>query len=544
MNFKVRMISLLLGSVLILTACGAPPVVVPTEAAVAVVGTAVVGTAVATTAIDSETELPSLPAPTAEMASGERPLLPRFSGDTAANIVADAASPFSATTFNLNADLPDQPASAPAFRAQSPAPDLAHAQRLAGQFGFDGPLYTQQFPAGVAQDVGYYAFAGSRSLNVNEFNAMYTDSSVNPDYNTLPDPAQSEASAEAFLQERGLLTFPYEMQPGWSGEVAVVRLIDGRPANQPEISVGVTNAGQVAYVSYQALATSEQLGDYPLQPAAQVWQQLTTDLTGGLARGEIFLTVAQPTAVSSPPVATPTSFQYWPRIRQSAPEAHLYAWPAVYIPVEGDGPPRVQVLNYELQADPDTLQAIAGQVGQNVHVWGALDVAANTLAVAGWEALPGLEPIMKNGVLQQAGDQMQLVEAQTGATFILPDAPPDLTPEGEVNVIAWGVRDAGLPFPVLDWEGIDKQVGETAVLDPALTSSLYPTLAESYDQITIDQVALAYVYSPIYDATAGALPPIRPDVLWHPAWLFGGTANNGDRLLFYIPAVDPAYVQP
>ena len=554
---------LLLVGAFALAGCGTQPTVLPTQAAVAVLATAV----------------PPEPTPAAETAppdtaatvqknttvpdEAERPLLPPFSGPEAFNneagglgaasaasaltIAAEALDAFANAAFTLNAALPAEPPAAAVLQAPVLPYNSEQAQNLAARFGFGGPLYTEvlpdavQSPAGLPADAAappdltptFYAFDGPRTLNVSPAAAYYTDSSVPVDYQNPMPFDQAAPVAEAFLQARGLLDFPYALQSGWGQEVFVVRLINGRAASQPEISVGVGSSGQVAYATYRAIGSPLPLGDYPLIPAEAAWQQLQAGIDA-----QIVTTIASAAAGVLPVTEPAAGFQYWPRQHQSGLDVHLYAWPAVFTRADGAGAPRIQILSYTLQADDSTLTALAGQVGQNVHVWGSLDAAANTLAVAGWEPLAELNPLFKTGVVQRVDGEVRLQDAQSGETFLLPDAPADVPEGASVNVFAWAARDAGLAFPVLDWEGIDLQ-GGTGSSDTALAPAGVmggETAVSPYTQITIDQVELAY-----YAQTING--EVDPALIWQPAWVFHATADNGDVLTFYVQAVDPSFRQ-
>ena len=122
-----------------------------------------------------------------------------------------------------------------------------------------------------------------------------------------------------------------------------------------------------------------------------------------------------------------------------------------------------------------------------------------------------------------------------GASFILPDAPADLADGSQVNVFAWAARDAGLAYPVLDWEGIDRQVpgasGESLALPDPLSAE-----TKAYEQVTIDEAALAYyVYLEISTGENGRL---EQSVWLLPVWQFSGQTETGDGVTFYVQATE------
>ncbi|RMD47504.1 MAG: hypothetical protein D6835_07260, partial [Candidatus Thermofonsia bacterium] len=129
---------------------------------------------------------------------------------------------FSGTLFTLNAALPTEPTQALVQQQTTFTIDEATAQQLAAQLGFSGSLYVpyyQPFPeqldvvesdaAPFEQPSVYYAFNGTEILTIDGFGVYYRDEAI--DYNVTNQLSVADRTqiAEAFLQERGLLTFPY-----------------------------------------------------------------------------------------------------------------------------------------------------------------------------------------------------------------------------------------------------------------------------------------------------------------------------------------------
>ena len=164
--------------------------------------------------------------------------------------------PFSDTTFTLNATLPQEPISGLVTqRLTETSIDAAFARQIADQYGFAGPLYIEIFAAnGPSEGPGappanYIAFDGPRTLRIDPWSIYYYDEAAAAKINhekpqILPN---AVALAEAFLQERGQLNFPYvaEVQP--LGEVFFLRSVDGTAAVEPEISVTLNADGEVAF---------------------------------------------------------------------------------------------------------------------------------------------------------------------------------------------------------------------------------------------------------------------------------------------------------
>lgn len=469
--------------------------------------------------------------------------------------------PFSGTTFILNATLPTGESLATVVKNQpEDVVSVETAQALAAQFGFSAELYTERYPVFEGEEafvppIVYHAFDGRRNLIIDPWGVYYNDQSIQVDYqNTLPF-EQASPIAEAFLNERGLLNFPYEIQQIWGNDVNFVRLIDGEPANQPEIVVGVNQDGQVHFVSYQVLRNAETVGRYPLITAEAAWEILQS----GVVENNIPYTfgIGPEFAVAEPAIEELEDpfadlYQFWMREYAPGDEVHLYEWPIVYEPVSG-AEPRVLVRNYRVQADAATLNAIAEQVGQQVHLWGTVGAEGNTIELAGWEALEQFtNPISAPGTISRTGDEVLFTSDENGSVYIVPDAPADLEDGLAVYLFAWAARDLGQEFPVLDWENIDKIVefpeepireepivieepgiGEDAIFEPF-----------TYESFAVNEVSLAYYTTYIWptDESGNRVDVGQPTVIVQPTWKFSGETDTGEFIEFFVQAVAADYL--
>jgi hypothetical protein len=519
---------------------------------------------------------------------GDLPALPRLEGSSAAtglggggDLSTGAALPieetamdadsmfmpfmnvFSGTTFLLNSDLPQLPAVA--IVQQQPdlgVIDLATAQDIARRFGFTGQLYAEIFPVydqdiAIEGDVSYsppvvyHAFDGDRRLFIDSWGAYYNDTSVEYDYqNPLPYDAALPI-AEAFFGNLGLLDFPYVTQQGYSGEVFFLRQVDGYPVNQPELVVTVNGDGTVIFASYQGLRQANNLGRYPLISAATAWEKLQTGVLDNSIPYSFLPNFAIEPAVYEDPYAD--LYQYWTRTYEPGAEIHLYEWPIVFQPAEGVGAPRIEIYNYVLDGDLALLNEIATNNGTQIHLWGQPSADGETLIVAGWEPYTNNEPVSEEGVISLVGDEVRFTGTFSGQTFVLPDAPADITDALEVYVFGWNVRDTGGEFPELDWNSIEKIIDYEAI---AVEGEASPDIAidepfpsfTGYSEVNIDAVEIEYYYTYIwpevdenveYDGRAFQ----NPTILLQPTWKFSGTTDNGERLAFYVQAVDETFLQ-
>lgn len=546
-------------SLLFLTACTQGEALLPTRASLAELDTVTAQPETGETAVQPTESTPI--SPDAETVPGERPALPDLTAVSAEsglggsldnNLTIEAgaggaANLFEGTTFALNAPLPTEVTKAQVWQQPAVPLDVDRAKAIAARWGFSGQLYrlatpdepvvgdvvvgdsdgleAAQLPANLPE---YHVFDGVRSLVMTESAAYFSDDSVPFDFETPQVFAQRAPAAEAVLQEMGLLDFTYSLADGWGHEVWVKRILDGLTTDFPEISAGVAENGRLAFASYQPFDQLTAVGTYPLISAEAAWQKIQD----GGAENSIF-NITSAAAESDGSLPAPASdFQYWPREHQTGQDVHLYGLPTVFLPVDESLPPLVNALNYTVQADEETLRALADQVGVNVHFWGTLDITTNTLALAGWEPLAELNPLIKNGTIWRQGEET-LLQDMAGGTFILPEAPADLADGSLVNVFAWAAREAGQAYPVLDWEGIDKQLADGSGEALAMPEVL-PPVSPVYEQISINEVALAYYVYP--EMQAGENGRYQQSYWLLPVWQFTGAANNGDTVTFTIQA--------
>ena len=469
--------------------------------------------------------------------------------------------PFSGTLFTLNTLLPVDMTTGQVLQRQAEATiDAAYARQIADQYGFTGPLYRETYPSDVptegpnAPPTVYIAFDGPRTLRIDPWGINYNNdaAAANVDYENLQPHPNEGAIAEAFLQERGQLDFPYVMEERESYDVFFYRDINGRHANEPEIVVSVNSDGEVMFAFDSTTTGWDDLGVYPLVSAEQAWQKVL----GGVFENNIQYwmmpaDLGEPILIEEPGFVD--DYQYWPRTYTAGNEVHFYEWPQVYRTVD-TGAPLLKMRQYTLAADDATLNAIADARDQQIHLWGTMN-ADNSITLAGWEALDTYEPIFQQGVVRREGDQLVFF-GKEGKNYVLPDAPADIPDDLEVNVFGYGVRDVGQAYPVLDWESIDKYIEypepgieEPLPLDGSLidTMPVEPFQPMRYGEVVVDSVSLQYALTYLWpEVPEGEELTKRqsPTVVMQPAWAFEGKANNGDTITLFVQAVDEAYLQP
>jgi hypothetical protein len=494
-----------------------------------------------------------------------------LAAESAIVIAPDFSHIFSDATFILNATLPLEPATANVQQRGYHEISLEEARQIADRFGFTGPLYTEVYdfhprllsevaqPEASTEEGGisvarppvaeeipyvppivYHAFEGQRILSIMEDGIVYVDRSIQVRYGE--DVANATQIAETFLQERGLLSFPFVVEQGFGGDVLIRRVVDGITLEEPEIFVYVSSDGRIAS-AHDRFSTSsiENLGSYPLRSAESAWQLI---LDGVVANNVTFNIIPDFERIAQPEFAPVAELRrFWERTYQPGSEAHIYSGPMVFRRADGDGPPRVKVGNLVLNASDADLEAVGELQGQMLHLWGIIESDGTTLTLAGWEIMPNLPYTYLEGNIQRTADQVLILSSE-GDTFIIPDAPADLPDGLKVNLFAWTSRDAGLAYPVLDWQNIDEWFDFSS--EPVVAPMPEPGIGGAYvdpyqfTRVTINEVKLTYLQ--IFDVENFDQQSRPPEYL-QPAWEFSGVTDNGDKIVLRVQAVAPEFLR-
>lgn len=458
---------------------------------------------------------------------------------------------FDGTTFTLDTELPTEPVRAPVEQKSEFSMTFEQAQQIALQFGFDGTLYQQPTPDGIDfpnQDPLlnlFFAFDNSgRTLNIDGYGIYYSD--TNFQYEDQPSLTFDELApvAEAFLTERGMLDFEYELKKGWGNEIWVMRKIRGVAFNQPEMTVGIDNDGNVFYVSMQQFGGMENLGNYPLRSAEDAWAQIAD----GVAPGEVPYSFA-PIFGDLPIIVEPAPegpYRYWQRTYQAGDTATLYAWPTVYVSADGSTAPRIEAFPFTVTGSAEDLTAIAEQPYTQYRFEGTVGENGRVLNLTNWEIISDYpENLYLQGSVQVDGDQTLFV-ANDGSTYIVPNAPADLPLDQQFNIFAWEAVDTGAAYPELVWENMDVQVNfdDAVIEEPVIIDDAAIFDPTSYESMTINDVSLVYFITfdfPEYDENN----PLggQPTMIAKPVWQFRGETNTGDVIDLFVDAVSQEFVE-
>lgn len=487
-------------------------------------------------------------------------------------------NPLADAQYTVSVPFPADPTTAAVYQQPGTSQfTLEEVQHYAQILGMNGPIYTEVFPepqygipvdapvpdvssdasssddtvAVPAPDVPawtpptyYYIFDGQRQLSFYDTGIYYFDQGVSQNFNytTLPFD-QAAPIAEAFLQERGLLDFPYEMSSPYNGDVEFHRIIDGRVNTTAEFYVAVTDQNQILSISYQPFNKLSALGDYPLRSAEDAWQEIVT--TGVDYMHSYWFTYPGPDYVMpevEPYVPSPQEeqYRYWQRTFTEGDPITLVSYPLVYLAVNGDAAPRIMVDQYLLSGATADLEALAAYAGQPVHIDGIVHGTAPNISIelTKWEPAENQQWQYMPGTIQFDGEQV-LFHADGGETFIVPNPPADLTDGEAVNLSGWSIERGDSNYRVFNWSSMDRIVNWDE--QPVAEEPMPVEPAEDpykITDVTINKIDLVYQYSPVYKEMGGVT-----SFLLQPAWRFTGTTNTNEIIELYVQAVPNEFVE-
>lgn len=454
---------------------------------------------------------------------------------------------FRETSFTLNTTLPSEPTTAPLYQIPGQRLTLETATAVAALFGFDGPLYQEQLPPNFTltdEDVTFQpqmpfmAFNGAQEqLTIMASNVFYENRAVGDSFPSRITAVQAQSVAEAFLAERGLLTFPYEVRPGFGGDVHFHELINNVLVESPRLVVHVNNEGSVVRVSYTPATELQPQGESGLTTAVSAWAKIEAGVTANQINYHLLprdsnLDEPLPTDFVAPP--------RWVRERPAGESAVLYGYPTVLANATNPNtPPRVHLLGYELLGSPEQLAELAAIGGQNTAVQGIISPNGQQLEITGWD-LVSLAPVAVQGTLSEANGRV-IITSNDGQQYWLPNPPANIMAEtaGQtVDIFAW---DALSPnendLPRLEWETMQAIVDNATGMNPALSSFMPLEAFEPYANVTIDTVRLVYFVTPQPEDFSQPPQFDFPPQLLEPMWEFSGVADESEIIRLYVPAL-------
>jgi hypothetical protein len=450
-------------------------------------------------------------------------------------------NPLAEAVFHLTSALPGAPATLPVYeRAGGPRYTQADAVRLAALFDFI-QAYEQKYvvddPAWTTPPV-YHFFDGLRQFNVSDAHYYYLNHAlaVEGDADLMPF-AEAGPLAEAFLKERGLLDFPYEMAAAYGFHIEFRRVVDGRAVLFPEFQVAVHRSGEMWYVSHTPLSGLAAAGSYPLRPAEEAWQEL---LDAGIDyRRSTFAVYPGPNYVPPQPVTgAPDRHRHWERRYSEGDTITLYTYPTIFLPIGGGAAPRIQVEQYVIDAAIEELWAIAGQPGKQLFIQGRYREGrgGGALELLAWQSVEQADYYtLVEGSVRRDGETAVLISDE-GETFVISSPPADLFDGDRIYMYGWLLGESEGAGRLFDWSGM-------AILVEAEEMDVYPDPMVEYQphritEVTVNEVALMYMIVPVYEEVNRA-----PRMVALPVWRFRGESDTNEIVEIYVQAVTDDYIQ-
>lgn len=506
-------------------------------------------------AVSEEAAVPVASAPGMGMGGGTDAAYGRGGGGGYGGFGYYGGLPFVDTNFVLQTELPGTPTAANVW--QTPGTinlTVEEARAIAQRFGFAGELYIDYYSVNMPTPVPadspeadarssemyqaptvYYAFNDTHMLSIYGTDVSYSTLSTTMSYGPLEMMPYEEALplVEAFLNERGLLTFDYVAQKNyWGQDVQIYRLLDGYRSMNPDFTVTVNKSGEIAYMYYSRLNEMGTATEYPLITAAAAWELLQQ----GVDYTRVFYNIypqldenGQPIPVEAAMGMTSVPNSYYQRQYQNGESIELYPYLMAYLPAGGDGTPRIQGDQFRFLASDEVLKEMVNYVGQQIHATGTvIEIAPGIVAVQveSWEPTTEYpEYRYEAGVIERSENGEVIFRADVGLTWILPNAPAEIEDGERVFVNGWLPPGIAQSDPqVFNWQTIEKmQAGIPGVSEITITS--------------VDLVySVNYGGSVFQDGVEMSINYLQP------AWRFSGATNQGEQIEIMVQAVDPTYI--
>jgi hypothetical protein len=282
------------------------------------------------------------------------------------------------------------------------------------------------------------------------------------------------------------------------------------------------------------------IADYPLQAAEEAWQYF---LDNGPDFNRVSFSTYPGAGFALPePYIDPYAgqYKYWERTYNEGDLVTIYVWPVVYQPVAGTTAPRILIDRYELQGNESELQAVAGNVGQQIKVVGAYreENGVRILDLVSWEPIEESQWENRQGTIQRSGDQVLFTADETNETFLIPNAPADIVDGERVYLNGWSIEPGVGRYDVFNWQGMDRIVDIQAIEEPIADTSMPVDQPYQINQVTIDMIDLIYIFTPVWDnETQLATYYLQP------AWRFQGATDTNENIDIFVQAVPSEYVE-
>ncbi len=347
------------------------------------------------------------------------------------------------TTLYLNAPLPQSPAEADVYLADSTKPiTLEEITALGERFGIRSMTYL--VPGEVRNTQDYLLTDGKQSLRVRSSAYFTYTADIVKAYNYFggASSVDGENAVRAFLEAHGF-TFPYRVE--WSDfrNAYLVEPLsqDGTPLryehhSPPMLLVTLDGQGQV--LSLQAsLLTVQPVGRYGILSAEEAFQELLDP-----TRVNGFLEAAN---------TLPGPIHQWNRTYPTDQTLTIYGRVSSAPAVEPGTPPFIQIDAFPVTGQTSGLEAVSGPTYVQATGQFVSDNGVEKFNIEAWK----ISDVNEAGLVGtiQREDGQAVLTADDGARYTLPDVPEDVPMPFEKAFVVG--TQAGDTF---EWKLIDDRV--------------------------------------------------------------------------------------
>ncbi len=486
------------------------------------------------------------------------------------SIMIDPSALFEQTTFVMPASYPTVPSNFMVMERIRSQASAELAQALAQQNGFALPIYQEQLPIdmieemSIAQDgtfrgMPFVAFSQDQRITIMD-GSVWIDT-TNPADIIVFDPSRTfEEDLLVTLANEHLATLDlgieYDLDVQPFGNVLVHPIVDGLRVNQPIIGLyydyNASNEPFLRSMFMDLYSESNVIGEYPLLSAEAAW----SNMLPGLSTGTVQWSIGDGTFPTEPIVNDIESDVVEPLswfVGDGSDEArNLYGWPTVFNPVADDSLPLIFVNGTLIQAPAEAGMLIATSPQSVFKMTGSYVEGENgqsSFAADSVTPIPFESQLFLQGDVIREGDAVYVDSPDFGRVQLI--SPPIDLPEG-VTVFVDGYQD-GISedgTTLLDWQYLSEAVDYS--VEGGISLETLPNPVDGFGfgldddalaEITIDSIEMSYGVSwPQYSEEVVDFAPIQSNYLI-PVWTYSGTAADGTAVQFEIPAVDPAYFQ-
>ncbi len=457
-------------------------------------------------------------------------------------LIVDVTDPIIEADYILSVALPTEPTNAVQFSHPSLTMDSQIAFQQLSKIGFPGPLYQEfispqvRFEGNNNWERPFYAFRGTEILTIMAGNVFYENRAVTSQYPSTITFEETRSLTEAQIAIWGGFDFDYVLVDDGGATVAVKRLINGRPLEYGEAYFNYNNDGQLVFASLNTLDQMSTGISVNIISAGEAWN-IINQRQFDFANVNYYFEHSNQPLPTEPDFIEP-DYLAWYRTYQPGETVDIYGYPFLYLPVEDDGEPYLQLGDYIVQGPAAELRAMGSGDSYQIKATGTLAADGKTLILDQWSDANDLYSEFYEGTVTRDGTNGILTTFDQ-ETFFIPNLPEDFPDTLDTYINAWVIEQENAPYPVLEWVNLDEIIPfeETGDEGDATILPVEPSIVfEAIESITIDSIELGHSYIVQWNEFTEEQGFEIPSGKVAPTWFFAGTADTGERVVFTVNA--------